>query len=79
MNTVRVLLLRIIADQGSPTGSAWVCARYWRSDGPWKFRNCSATSCVGLETGNPHLGATPLPIAFVSGFQAGVPGMKGPG
>ena len=75
MNTVRVLFLRIIANQG-PRVDHRGCVRYWRSEGPGSFETAAELADVGLETGNPHNWATPLPIAFVSGSQAEEPGMK---
>lgn len=78
MNTVRVLLLRMIANQG-PRIDHRGCVRYWRPETPGSFETAAEPAGVGLGTGNPHNWATPLPIAFGSGSRTEEPGMKCPG
>ena len=77
MNTVRVLLLRMIAKQGLQVDHHGG-VRYWWSEAPGSFETAAELAGVGLETGNPHTWATPRPIAFRSGSQAEEPGMKCP-
>ena len=68
MNTVRVLLLRMIAHQGLRVDSPWVGAVLEFTGLLEVSKPQRNRAGVGLGTENPHTWAAPLPIAFGSGF-----------